>query len=287
MSAHHDGTILISGGSSCLGEQIALALAAAGAPMRLWLAPGAPPPAAARVGGASWERADAWNAASLRGRGRGVALLLHCIGSLRADETRGLSAKRQNFEAARNVVNMAMQDGVPQFLLLSSAPAPWLPHEYRAAKRAAERYLARSGLRYAIIRAPLAYRAERRPFFFRALSAMAWLPGLGNWAPMPIEQLARGVAQIARQLAQGEEEAEGPGTRFLRPQSAGTRFLRPQSAGTRFLRPRSADMRADGQIYGGRDLRRLARGARDALELPPPPPPAATTEETPFGWTPT
>ena len=267
MSARDDGTILISGGSSCLGEQIALALAATGAPLRLWLPRGAPQPAAVSVGLASWERADAWNAASLRGRGRGVALLLHCIGSLHADETRGLSAKRQNFEAARNVVNMAMQDGVSQFLLLSSAPAPWLPHEYRAAKRAAERYLARSGLRYAIIRAPLAYRAERRPFFFRALSAMAWLPGLGNWAPMPIEQLARGVAQIARQLAQGEEEAEGSGVRFSRPRSAGTR--------------------ANGQIYDGRDLRRLARGARDALQLPPPPPPAATTEETPFGWTPT
>ena len=265
MSVGHDGTILISGGSSCLGEQIALALAAAGAPLRLWLAPGAPPPAAARAE-TDWAGTDAWSAASLRGRGRDAALLLHCIGSLRADATRGLSAKQLNFAAARNVVNMAVQDGVPQFLLLSSAPAPWLPREYRAAKRAAERYLARSGLRYAIIRAPLAYRAGRRPLFFRALSVMAWLPGLGNWAPMPIAQLARGVAQIALQLAQGEGEAEG--------------------AGTRVLRPRSADTRQNGQIYDGRDLRRLARRGRGALELPPPPP-AASTEETPFGWTPT
>ena len=40
MSVGHDGTILISGGSSCLGEQIALALAAAGAPLRLWAGAG-------------------------------------------------------------------------------------------------------------------------------------------------------------------------------------------------------------------------------------------------------
>ena len=164
MSARHDGTILISGGSSCLGEQIALALAATGAPLRLWLPRGASQPAAVSVGLASWERADAWNAASLRGRGRGAALLLHCIGSLRADETRGLSAKRQNFEAARNVVNMAMQDGVPQFLLPSAArPLPGCRTStgQRSGRRSATWRAAACGMPSSARRSPTARSGDR------------------------------------------------------------------------------------------------------------------------------
>ncbi len=76
MSVGHDGTILISGGSSCLGEQIALALAAAGAPLRLWLAPGAPPPAAASHGLGTGGRLERGQPARTGAR-RGAAAALH------------------------------------------------------------------------------------------------------------------------------------------------------------------------------------------------------------------
>ena len=254
MAARGAGTILITGGSSWLGEQLALVLAAAGVTVRLWLPPGAATPAVVRAGWAYGEWADAWNYASLRGRGRGVDLLLHCIGSLQADASRGLSAQQLNLAAARNVINMAVQDGVPQFLLLSSAAAPWLPGNYLAAKRAAEQFLSRSGMRQAIVRAPLAYESGKRPFFFRFLSALAWVPRLGNASPLPVEQLARGVAQLALQLLREEADTSGPAGSYR------------------------------GRIYRGRDLRRLAREAPEPVQLP-----ASRPEgdgETPFGWTP-
>ena len=249
------GAILITGGSSWVGEQVALVLAAAGVTARLWLAPGAVTPPVVRAGWAHGERADAWNYASLRGRGRGVQLLLHCVGSLQTDASRGLSAQQLNLAAARNVINMAVQDGVPQFLLLSSAGAPWLPRDYLAAKRAAEQFLARSGMRQAIVRAPLAFEKGGRPFLFRFLSALAWLPLLGNGSPMPRLQLARGVAQLALQLLREEADTSGP---------VGSHR---------------------GRIYRGRDLRRLARDAPELLRaLRPAPEPEE--EALPFGWNP-
>ena len=103
---------------------------------------------------------------------------------------------------------------MPQFLLLSSAAAPWLPGNYLAAKRAAEQFLSRSGMRQAIVRAPLAYEKGKRPFFFRFLSALAWVPRLGNASPLPVDQLARGVAQLALQLLR-EEAGHGRPRRQL------------------------------------------------------------------------
>ena len=255
MTARGVGEILITGGSSWIGEQVALVLAAAGVTARLWLSPGAATPPVVRAGWAHGERADAWNYASLRGRGRGVQLLLHCVGSLQTDASRGLSAQQLNLTAARNVINMAVQDGVPRFLLLSSAGAPWLPGEYLAAKRTAEQFLARSGMRHTIVRAPLAYEKGSRPLLFRFLSLLAWVPRLGNGSPMPRAQLARGVAQMAMQLLLEEEDTGGP---------IGSHR---------------------GRIYGGRALRRLARAAPEPLSALHPAP-APEEEETPFGWAP-
>ncbi len=261
MRANYGRPILLSGGSSCLGQEIALSLLGLGAEVRLLLPPGAPAPPAWLGGESRAIWVDAWNEASLRGQGRAVGLVLHCLGSLQEDVARGHTARRLNFIAARNVVNMAVQDGVPHFLLLSSAPAPWLPPAYRRAKRAAERHLERSGLRYGIVRAPLAYRpGSRRPLLFRTLSFLAGLPLLANWGPLPRHLLALVVARIAFASVLPVGEASAP----------------PSGA----------------RVYAGRDLRRLLQLGRDTPwqhQTAPAHQPGgewSADGEPPFGWTP-
>jgi hypothetical protein len=87
-------------------------------------------------------------------------------------------------------------------VLLSSVRAPWLSGQYIAAKREAEAYLPRVGLRSTIVRAPIAYvrGARRRPFYW-LMSLLGSIPPL-SWlyfrrvAPMPVDVLARGVARL-------------------------------------------------------------------------------------------
>jgi uncharacterized protein YbjT (DUF2867 family) len=88
-------------------------------------------------------------------------------------------------------------------VLLSAARAPWMHRGYIAAKREAELYIERVGLRPTIIRAPLTYvRGAQRDLFWQAMSLLGGTPpiswlGFGRMAPMPIDVLARGVARIA------------------------------------------------------------------------------------------
>ena len=201
--ARGTGGILVTGGGSFLGDYIARALLAEGIPVSLL----APPGAEGRLGQlarqARWSPADVWSPGSLRGKARGHEAVIHTIGSLIDDPARGASYEQLNLVSARNVANMCISDGVARLIFISGARAPWLKRGYIQSKRAAESYLRRSGLRTIIVRAPVLYtRDQDRTLFFRlatrlgGLPPMAWV-GLGNAAPMAVEALARGVAQLA------------------------------------------------------------------------------------------
>jgi uncharacterized protein YbjT (DUF2867 family) len=195
--------VLVTGGGTFLGDQIAAALVAEGADVTLLVRAGAEE----RLGGLAervrWTIADVWDAASLRGRARGHACVVHTVGSLTADPAHGFTHHRLNFVSARNVANMCSSDGVPFMVLLSSAGAPWLNRQYLAAKREAEGYLVRVGVSGVVVRAPLTYaRGAQRPLFWRMVSALRHLPPLGwlglqRTAPMPVDVLARAVARVA------------------------------------------------------------------------------------------
>lgn len=194
--------VLITGGGTFLGNTIAAALVAEGAEVTLLVRPGAED----RVGSigtrARVYTADVWGPASLKGRARGHQHVIHTVGSLRANPAQGLSYQWLNFISARNVANMCIGSGVPHMVLLSTTRAPWINRQYITAKRDAEAYLARVGLKATIIRAPLAYeRGRARSPFHVLLTALGAIPpfswlGMGRTAPMPADVIARGVARL-------------------------------------------------------------------------------------------
>ncbi len=193
----------MTGGGTFLGDNIATALLAEGAQVSLLVRPGAEDRLGALAQHTRWSTADVWSPASLRGKARLHAAVIHTVGSLRDDPAAGLSFHRLNFVSARNVANMCVSDGVGRMLLISGVRAPWINRGYIQSKRDAEEYLVRLGLRCNIIRAPLLYKPGRsRPAFFRLMSLLGALPPLswlhlGRIAPMPVDTLARGVAQVA------------------------------------------------------------------------------------------
>lgn len=253
--------VLVTGGGTFLGDNIAAALLAEGAEVTLLVRPGAEDklgPLALRV---RWWTADVWEPSSLKGRARGHNSVIHTIGSMTADPIQGLTYQSSNFVSARNVANMCVSGGVSHMVLLSGVRALWVSGEYVAAKREAEDYMERVGLRATIIRAPIVYvRGTQRHIFyrlmtlFRVLPPFAWL-GFRRIAPMPVDVLARGVARI------------------------------------------TLDPRANKTIYYAPDLRRrnTSRENRQGISfkpnemgqhLRPAHPVQLLDEDAPFGWTP-
>lgn len=195
--------ILVTGGGTFLGDNIAAALLAEGSKVSLLVRPGAEDKLGPLAQQTRWSTADVWSPASLRGKARNHRAVIHTVGSLMADPSRGLSFERLNFVSARNVANMCVSDGVERMILISGANAPWVNRAYIRSKRMAERYLSRVGLQAIVVRAPLLYVPGReRPLFYRAISILGALPPLswlylGRVAPISMDVLARGVARIA------------------------------------------------------------------------------------------
>lgn len=191
--------ILVTGGGTFIGNHITAALLAEEADVRLLVRPGAEPLLGNLRENVGWSYGNAWNPASLKGRGRGVRIVVHTIGGTKAYPAQGLTYQYLNFLSLQNIANMCVTDGVQHILLVSAARAPWLPRQYIRAKRLAENYMARVGLRSTIVRAPVLYqRGKPRPFVYRLISLGAALtPFGGRSAPMPVDVFARGVARLA------------------------------------------------------------------------------------------
>ncbi|MCD4684802.1 MAG: NAD(P)H-binding protein [Anaerolineae bacterium] len=148
---------------------------------------------------------DVWHPASLKGRSRGHGVVIHLVGSIRAQPERGLTFHQLNLVSARNVTGMAISDGVPYLVLLSAVSSPpGVPAEYLRSKREAEEYLRNSGLHWSIVRAPVLFdRVQSSGTFFALLSRIGALPFLrvfsGRRAPLPVDIVARGITHAALQ----------------------------------------------------------------------------------------
>ena len=211
MVSRHTRGILVTGGGTFLGDNIASALLAEGAKVSLLVRPGTEEKLGPLAQSTRWSTADIWHPASLRGQARFHSAVIHTVGSLKADPSQGLSHQWLNFISARNVADMCVRDGVEHMILISGSSAPWISRGYIRAKREAENYMQRLGLGTTVIRAPLVYVAgSGRPLFYRMLSVLGAVPPLswlylGRIAPMRIETLARGVALVA--ISEGDEKS--------------------------------------------------------------------------------
>lgn len=206
--------VLVTGGGTFLGDSIASALLAEGVDVTLLVRPGAEDKLGSLAQRARWYVADVWDPASLKGRARGHAAVIHTVGSMSADPAQGLTFHYLNFVSARDVANMCVSSGVSHMVLMSSVRAPWVSGQYITAKHEAEAYLPRVGLRSTIIRAPVAYMrgARRRPFFWLmsllgSIPPLSWL-WFGRVAPMPVDVLARGVARITIERITADDRSQ-------------------------------------------------------------------------------
>lgn len=196
--------VLITGGGTFLGINLASALLSEGLEVSLIIRQGNEQRLGLLESRVRWSVADVWDIAALKGRSRGHGTVIHTVGSMVDDPSQGLTYQRLNVVSARNVANMCVSDGVPHFILLSAVNAPWVNGKYVQAKRDAESYVRRIGLKTSIIRAPIAYvRGTNRPLFYRIMTLFGSIPPLswthiGRIAPMPLDIMVRGIARIAK-----------------------------------------------------------------------------------------
>ncbi len=246
--------ILVTGATGFLGFRVVAALLEGGASVTVIVRPDQEEKVAAIANRVRVVEGDIWNRASLKGLARGHHAVVHLVGSVRSDPSRGLTYQQINLVSARHVIGMAVSDGVTHFVLLS-ATGLQLPTEYIRSKRDAEEYLKNSGLDWVIVRMPLLFESSfwNRPLL-TTLSTMGALPPLswflGRMMPLPVHIAARGIAAAALDVPKYER-----------------------------------------RILYASELRRLARGqARGPLLVRPAAlvrqPEMDKLDETPFGWTP-
>lgn len=235
--------VFITGATSFVGLRVVSALVEAGADVTVLVQPDHEEKLGALRRHVRMVSGDVWTPASLKGRSRGHGVVIHLVGSIRAQPQRGLTFHQLNLVSARNVISMAVGDGVPYFVLLSAVyRPPGVSIEYLRSKREAEEYLQNSGLRWAIVRAPMLFdRAQYGGRFVAFLSAVGALPVLrvifGRRAPLPVDIVARGIAQAALQLElprnqrlyAGDLRRLGRVTRERQRGRRGSRTPRPQS----------------------------------------------------------
>jgi uncharacterized protein YbjT (DUF2867 family) len=198
--------VFVTGGTSFVGLRVVSELIEAGADVTVLVRPDHEDKLGTLRRHVRMVSGDVWNPASLKGRSRGHGVVIHLVGSIRAQPERGLTFHQLNLVSARNVTSMAISDGVPYLVLLSTVSRPpGVPVEYLRSKREAEEYLRNSGLHWAIARAPMLFdRTQSGGTFFALLSRIGALPFLrvffGRRAPLPVDIVARGITQAALQL---------------------------------------------------------------------------------------
>ncbi|NDJ79022.1 MAG: NAD(P)H-binding protein [Chloroflexi bacterium] len=203
MARRNWNRIFVTGGTSFVGLRVIAALVEEGADITVLVQPDSAEKLGPLRRHVRLEAGDVWNNASLKGRSRGYGAVIHLVGSTHAQPARGLTFQQLNLVPARNVIGMAVGDGVPYVVLLSAVSSPsGVSAEYLRSKREAEEYLRNSGLNWAIVRAPVLFdRRQRGGGFFILLSRVGALPFLrvffGRKAPLPVDVASRAIARLA------------------------------------------------------------------------------------------
>ncbi|MEP7286819.1 MAG: NAD(P)H-binding protein [Chloroflexota bacterium] len=195
--------VFVTGGTGFLGYRVVRALLEQGADVTVMVRPGSEEKLGTLRGKVQWVEGDPWHPASMRGRARGHAIVIHLIGGLKPDPARGLTFRHLNYVSVRNVAQMAVGDGVPHILLLSVSAAPLgVKRGYVESKRDAEQYIQNTGLSWTIVRAPTLYvPGQPRGTIYRLLSILGAIPlfglALSAYTPLSVDTAARGITSLA------------------------------------------------------------------------------------------
>jgi uncharacterized protein YbjT (DUF2867 family) len=202
--------VLVTGASGFLGFRVLAALLETGLEVTALIKPEQEDKLATLEGRVRILYGDIWNRASLKGLSRGQHAVVHLVGSVHADPSRGLTYQQINLVSARHAVSMAVGDGVGNFLLLSAAGFPGLlPTEYLRSKRDAEEYLRNSGMHWIIVRPPALFVPSTRRPILQGLGLLGILPPTrwlgGRYLPLAVDIAARGMAAAVKAFQEHRE----------------------------------------------------------------------------------
>lgn len=239
--------VLVVGATGFLGYRVVRALLDEGAVVTALVPPKTIDQLGALASRVHIVESDVWNSASLKGRARNQAAVVHLVGGLKPDPMRGVTFRHLNFLSARNTMQMAVSDGVPHYIFLSANYAPiGVSSEYIVSKREAETYLRKTGLGWTIVRAPsLFIPGQARHPLYMLISALSRIPLLG-WAFLPISPLAvdtaaRGIANLAITANANDERLIVPGQLRYLGRQVERRLSRTASNAPTFIKPKDAD----------------------------------------------
>jgi uncharacterized protein YbjT (DUF2867 family) len=239
--------VLVVGATGFLGYRVVRALLDEGAAVTALIQPQTSDQLGPLLNRVQIVEADVWNPASLKGRARNLHTVIHLVGGLKPDLSRGLTFRHLNFLSARNTMQMAVSDGTPHYLLLSANHAPLgIGADYIESKREAEAYLRKTGLTWTILRAPPLYvPGQPRHLIYRLLTWLSRVPLVG-WllvrnAPLAVDTAARGIASLALSSVANADRVVLPGQLRRLGRQAERRLARLPDSAPSFIKPKDAD----------------------------------------------
>jgi len=196
--------VFVTGGTGFVGKSVIRALLAHGFLVRILVRPGSEQDL---KGFESIDRVpgDVMTSQELAPSVEGCSALVHLVGIIREQRSRGVTFDRLHTQATRNMVTLARAAGIKRYVQMSAlGTRAEAPARYHQSKWQAEEAVRESDLDWTIFRPSIIF--GRGDAFVSVLASMIkrfpFVPVLGSGRyrlqPIPVEQVAEGVARALR-----------------------------------------------------------------------------------------
>ncbi len=162
---------------------------------------------------------DISKAENLKGNLEGLDAIIHLVGIIREFPKRGITFHKIHFQGSKNIIDIAVKEGVKRFILMSALGAePNADTSYHKTKAQAEEYLKSSGLSFTIIKPSIIYGTEDQfvNTFAQIIKRMPFIPIIGDGTyqlqPISVKNVSEAfVKSLELPSAENESfEAGGP-----------------------------------------------------------------------------
>lgn len=126
---------------------------------------------------------DIRNMDSLKGKLEGFDAVIHLVGIIKEHPRKDITFEKLHFQGAKNLIDVAAQEGVKSFVLMSALGADLHARTpYYITKARAEEYLSSSGMTYTIIRPSIIFGKEDQfvNTFVRMINKAPFIPVIGD-----------------------------------------------------------------------------------------------------------